>query len=155
MTLSAPLPGTLHLVRVLSLRETDVMTRASKERAIQAATSYLDEVAARLRGLEEAPGPLEVFSSVVEDATDSASALVHVTAQASEDEGTDALIALATRGRTGWGRLVAGSVTERVLAATRWPVLVVHPERRAPTSVEPGRATAPAPHEAKTGRQGD
>jgi nucleotide-binding universal stress UspA family protein len=137
LALSAPLPGILHLVRVFPLSEAEVMTRTSNARAIQEATAYLEQVAARLRSPEEMPGPLEVFSSVVEDATAIAGALVQVTARASEDEETDVLLALATHGRTGWGRLVAGSITERVLATTRWPVLVVHPERTSRLEKEP------------------
>lgn len=138
LALSAPLPGILHLVRVFPLSETDVMPQTSSARAIQEATAYLDQVAARVRSPEEAPSPLEVFSSVVEDATAIAGALVQVTARTSEDEEADVLLALATHGRTGWGRLVAGSVTERVLAATRWPVLVVHPERTSRPEKESG-----------------
>ncbi|WP_201394392.1 universal stress protein [Ktedonobacter sp. SOSP1-52] len=82
-------------------------------------------------------------------------ALAHVTAQASENEETYALIALATHGRTGWGRLVVSSVIERVLAATRWPVLVVHPPRSGHKRSQHSRATESAPREARIGRPGD
>jgi nucleotide-binding universal stress UspA family protein len=128
--LSAPLPGALHLVRVLPLIETDAMTRVRKTQAIEEATAYLNQVTRRLRGIGEATSPLQVLSSVVVDASDIAGALAHVAASL-EDEGVCALIALSTHGRKGWERLVAGSVTERVLAATRWPILVVHPPHQA------------------------
>lgn len=44
----------------------------------------------------------------------------------------DTLIAMSTRGHTGIGRWVMGSVTDRVLHTTMTPLLVVHPEQGAP-----------------------
>jgi nucleotide-binding universal stress UspA family protein len=131
IALSAPLPGMLHLVRVLPFIETDTMTQARKTQAIEEAMAYLDRVTRRLRGSEDAASPLQVLSLVVVDATDIARALASEAASLEEDEEACALIALATHGRMGWERLVTGSVTERVLAATRAPVLVVHPPQSA------------------------
>ncbi|HEV2579957.1 MAG TPA: universal stress protein, partial [Ktedonobacteraceae bacterium] len=37
------------------------------------------------------------------------------------------LVAMATHGRTGFQHWVLGSVTERVLGATRLPILIVRP----------------------------
>ena len=56
---------------------------------------------------------------------------------AEQDEET--LIAMSTHGRTGVGRLLMGSVTDRVLHTTMTPMLVVHPERSSPP---PESATA-------------
>lgn len=44
----------------------------------------------------------------------------------------DTLITMSTRGRTGIGRWVMGSVTDRVLHTTLTPMLVVHPDRESP-----------------------
>ena len=45
----------------------------------------------------------------------------------------DTLIAMSTHGRAGVGRWIMGSVTDRVLHTTMTPLLVVHPERGAPS----------------------
>ncbi len=127
VALSAPMPGTLHLVRVLPVAETEEMTLAQKEQASQEATAYLEQVSRRLRGTEEASSPLQVFSSVVLDAPDRAEALVHIAQAAEEDEGVHTLIVLAPHAHTGWQCLAPFSLTRRVLAATKLPVLVVPP----------------------------
>ncbi|MGO9698544.1 MAG: universal stress protein, partial [Xanthobacteraceae bacterium] len=41
------------------------------------------------------------------------------------------LIIMGTHGRTGFQRALLGSVTERVIGATRWPVLAVKLQLRA------------------------
>ena len=51
--------------------------------------------------------------------------------EAEQVEGT--LIAMSTHGRAGVGRWIMGSVTDRVLHTTMTPLLVVHPERGAPS----------------------
>ena len=55
----------------------------------------------------------------------------HIINEANEVEGT--LVAMSTHGRTGLGRWIMGSVTDRVLHTTAAPLLVVHPERGAPS----------------------
>ena len=57
-------------------------------------------------------------------------AALHIVNEANEVDGT--LIAMSTHGRTGVGRWVMGSVTDRVLHTTSAPLLVVHPERGSP-----------------------
>jgi nucleotide-binding universal stress UspA family protein len=144
VALSASLPGTLHLVRVLPQAQTDEMTPTQKEQASQQATAYLEQVSRRLRGTEEASSPLQVFSSVVLDAPDRADALVHLAQTAEAEEGAHTLIVLAPHERTGWQRLTAFSLTRRVLAATRLPVLIVHP----PQSIHSRETRAAVPQEA-------
>jgi nucleotide-binding universal stress UspA family protein len=78
-----------------------------------AAHSYLDSVRRRL----EAMG-IEVQKAIT--VGDAAESLV---AYASE-QGVD-LIVMATHGRSGWKRLVLGSVAERVLRCAAQPVLLV------------------------------
>ena len=53
-----------------------------------------------------------------------------IVAEAEKED--DTLITMSTRGRTGIGRWVMGSVTDRVLHTTLTPMLVVHPDREAP-----------------------
>jgi len=78
-----------------------------------AAHGYLDSVGRRLKAMG-----IEVHKAIaVGDAADS------LVAYASE-QGVD-LIVMATHGRSGWKRLVLGSVAERVLRAAGQPVLLV------------------------------
>lgn len=50
--------------------------------------------------------------------------------KAEQDHGFN-LIAMSTHGRGGLERLMMGSVTERVLHATKLPMLIVRPQRTA------------------------
>ena len=85
-----------------------------------AAHNYLDLVRRRLNAMG-----IEVHNAVtIGDAADS------LVAYASE-QGVD-LIVMATHGRSGWKRLVLGSVAERVLRVAAQPVLLV----RAPPAGE-------------------
>lgn len=64
--------------------------------------------------------------------TDVASALLRVAEQGEDTEGSGVfggcnLIAMATHGRTGLQRWIMGSIAERMLAATRLPLLIVRP----------------------------
>ncbi|HET8850974.1 MAG TPA: universal stress protein, partial [Ktedonobacteraceae bacterium] len=146
--LSAPAHGALHLVRVLHLPsmheygQDDSLAEAKKQSMLQA-HAYLGAVEQKLRegiahdksGLYRegslAGLKLQVTSSVVVD-TDVAGALIGV-AEVSEDmediEGFKACdaIAMATHGRSGPKRWMMGSVTERVLGATKLPLLIVRP----------------------------
>lgn len=63
---------------------------------------------------------------------DIASALLRVAEQGEDAEGSGVfggcdLIAMATHGRTGLQRWVTGSIVERMLVATKHPLLIVHP----------------------------
>ncbi len=58
-------------------------------------------------------------------------AAAHIVGEAEEVSGT--LIAMSTRGETGLGRWIMGSVADRVLYTTNTPLLMVHPERGAPS----------------------
>lgn len=55
-----------------------------------------------------------------------------IVTEAEKDD--DTLIAMSTHGRAGIGRWLMGSVTDRVLHTTMTPMLVVHPERFAPST---------------------
>ena len=85
------------------------------------AQSYLDRVAEGLRG-QGIPTDVDVRSGP---------AAIHIVNEAAVAE--DTLVAMSTHGRTGLGRWIMGSVTDRVLHTTMAPLLVVHPDRGAPS----------------------
>lgn len=85
------------------------------------AENYLDRVAGSLESLGVSTY-LNVRSGPAADL---------IISEAAEVE--DTLIAMSTHGRTGLGRWIMGSVTDRVLHTTTMPLLVVHPERGAPS----------------------
>jgi nucleotide-binding universal stress UspA family protein len=108
------------------------------------AETYVNTVADRLRA-----GPLAqsqvIVTSGVSIKTDVAGTIVKLAEQAETAKQTAGydLIAMATHGRGGVEHFVMGSVTERVLHATKLPLLVVRPAKArvspAVSSVEAGR----------------
>jgi nucleotide-binding universal stress UspA family protein len=84
-------------------------------RVVRAAEDYLEEVAARVR-----TAGVTVTASVWYGAA--AASIVEMAEFAQAD-----LIVMTTHGRTGFGRLVMGSVAEAVLRATHTPVLLLRP----------------------------
>jgi nucleotide-binding universal stress UspA family protein len=133
-TLSAPAHGALHLVRVLPLRELeeenlDEMTLAARRQAEADVAAPLNTVKQRLREGDLARLNLTATSSVVVH-SDVAHTLIHVAEHGEffEDrEGSPGcdVIAMSTHGRSGPQRWVLGSITERMLGATRLPLLIV------------------------------
>jgi len=88
---------------------------------------YLSDVTRRLQEGEYAPYKCNISSSIVVN-TDIAGALIHAAEQgtAEELEAHDVIV-MATHGRGAPQRWVMGSVTERVLGATKLPMLIVRP----------------------------
>lgn len=132
--LAAPGRGALHLMQVLRLLpvregENEGGIASMNEPVISDAKAYLHGVAQRLGEGGAVRLNLTVTSSVVVQ-TDIADTLIRVAEHGEfvEDSagfgGCDA-IAMATHGRGGPQRWVMGSITERVLGATRLPLLVV------------------------------
>lgn len=131
--LSVPFPGALHLVRVLPFSndfdygQEDAVAKARRHDA-QGARAYLRDLQKRLLG--ENPD-LYIMTSLAMS-MDIAETLLTI-AETGEGEGMSAItstsdvIALATHGRSGPARWVMGSVTERILGATRLPLLIVRP----------------------------
>jgi nucleotide-binding universal stress UspA family protein len=134
--LAAPARGALHLAEVVkdvpAATEEGVVSVLNEE-AFQQASTYLAAVAERLqttmKGLR-----LTLTYAVGYDA-DVASTLVSMAEHG--DEGKEAegvvgcdLIAISTHGRSGLQRWVMGSVTERILTATKLPILIVRPEKK-------------------------
>jgi nucleotide-binding universal stress UspA family protein len=144
--------GTLHLVRVLD--EVDVETSAeslgnpqttpvaAREWALQQAREYLTATAARVREALGEPAPLIAWSVVVNPQkgsyeADVASAILRTAEEGEPVAGATAAarcaaIAMATHGRSGLQRWALGSVTERVLHATKLPLLIVPPRSAHP-----------------------
>jgi nucleotide-binding universal stress UspA family protein len=135
--LAAPARGILRLTRFVNLPAIE-RERGShvgidplmKEEMLCAAKTYLSDVADRLRSGPLAELKLTIVCSVA-TGKDAASALLSVAETGKDAEGAVMLgscdlMAMATHGRGGLQRLALGSVTERVLGATKRPEVVVH-----------------------------
>lgn len=92
----------------------------------EAARSYLEEVAARMARTRGLAGelPPRVSLRVVE-----ASSAAEGILEAARVHGVD-LVALSTHGRSGLGRVVVGSVADKVIRGAAVPVLAVRPGER-------------------------
>jgi nucleotide-binding universal stress UspA family protein len=129
----------VHLVRVVKSPpvESEAAPKPSpearaREAALLEAQDYLSRTAEYLQRGPLAQLQVETTWSALVD-QDVAGALVNLaqrvpTATSTEDMGSFDLIAMATHGRGGLHRWVMGSVTERVLSATKLPLLVIRPQ---------------------------
>ncbi len=132
--LSAPAPGALHLIQVVKQLSTTADERfitQLNEEAVERAKAYLTSVKDRLQETRKDLN-LSITWSIALDA-DAANAIIGRAEQGEKGEGAAGfpgcdLIAMSTHGRGGWERWVMGSVTERVLGATKLPLLVVRPQ---------------------------
>lgn len=131
--LSTPTQGQLHLARVL--RVPNYVRSASPEvdQVIANAQEYLKKIEQQFSEGELASLNLQVTSSVSLE-TDIAGALISLVEDGAKGENGEWVepgdaIAMATHGRGGLERWVLGSVTERVLGATRLPLLIVRPRK--------------------------
>lgn len=133
--LSAPGPGALHLTRVVILPDAEQISQSEREAIMHTAKQYLSSTAEHLRaGLVASPVAdfkLAITWSVTID-DDIASGIIRVAEDGEDTEGTGVfggsdLIAMSTHGYGGLERWAMGSITERVLHATRLPLLVVRP----------------------------
>lgn len=134
--LAAPGPGALHLTRVVVLPDAAKISTSERDAIMHKAKRYLGATVEHLReGLVASPVAdlkLAITWSVTID-DDIASGIIRV-AENGEDtqdtgvSGSSGLIAMATHGYSGFQRWTLGSVTERVLHATRLPLLIVRPQ---------------------------
>lgn len=131
--LSSPEHGQLQLTQIVVLPEPAGETE--KQRLIREAKQNLDAIGQSIRdGLVAHVGPdlHLVFSWAVSMDNDIAEGIVRMAengerfAEAPGAEPCD-LIAMTTHGATGIHRWAVGSITERVLRATRLPLLIVRP----------------------------
>lgn len=126
--LGAPAQGTLLLTKVIHTSGTGTDAEA-QNKALDEAQTYLNGVVQANEGLAE-EHKITLLTSVAAG-TDVAEALIRAAEQGEEAEGKrltggSDLIAMTTHGRSGLQRIAMGSVTERVLGATRLPLLIVH-----------------------------
>ncbi|HKF35815.1 MAG TPA: universal stress protein [Ktedonobacteraceae bacterium] len=134
--LAAPGRGALHLMQVVtgpaSYRRLASSLHSDPHivgRELRDARAYLSSAATRLRKGELADLRLVVTWSIAVD-RDVASTLIKVAEYGRNTEDFDGcdLIALATHGRSGVQRLVMGSIAQRILGATKLPLLLVRPQ---------------------------
>lgn len=131
--LAAPARGALHLIQVVKVfpksTEEGFVSELNEE-ALARAKAYLATVKERsqetFRDLK-----LSITWSVTLD-SDVAAAIVGIAEHGEQVEGAEGFggcefVAMSTHGRGGLERWMVGSVTERVLSATKLPLLVIRP----------------------------
>lgn len=125
---AAPQQGALHLLRVVDLPAADGKFKSDahidaslKEQAKHEDEAYLAALANRLVEGDLAGLDLSITYSVETD-PDIAEAIVQKAEQGNFD-----FIAMATHGRGGVKHWALGSITERVLHATKMPLLIMRP----------------------------
>lgn len=130
--LSAPARGALHLTRVVVQPDPAEISHRTRENMMHRAKQYLGSIVERIReGLVAGPVAdlqLAITWSVTLD-EDIASGIIWV-AEGGEDAevfGRCQVIAMTTHGSDGMSRWMMGSITQRVLHATRLPLLIVRP----------------------------
>ncbi len=124
--LAAPATATLHFLRIVDYPVGKSQANFSMEfidKEEQAARMYLASLIEHVKKGSIAHLNLSLAASVA-----ASSDVAHAIVEAGEnvDEGY-ALLAMSTHGRSGWKRLVIGSITQRVLHSTKLPLLVVRP----------------------------
>jgi len=128
--LATPAQGTL-LLSTVANKQADRIKHGTEEYMRDEAKKYLMGIGERLQGSEIGKLNLVIEWSI-EESKDVANALIeaaesgNVIESSHEFTGCD-LIAIATHGRGGLKRLMAGSVTENVLGSTKLPMLIVRP----------------------------
>lgn len=139
--LAAPGKGTIHLTRTvhqLSVKgeEEQALVEKMNREARAEAEVYLKNVSQRFLNGDLAPLHLSVTTSVVSHRD--AGTIWKRVLEESECigdvpgyTGCD-IIAMATHGRSGFHRLLEGSVTEQILDTSSRPLLVVHPQPTTP-----------------------
>ncbi len=137
---AAPGEGSLHLMRVVKPATTQELRVASEhgsgesleENKLHKAKTYLSSITDQLHNSPLAHLNLSITWSVAV-AQDVAHAIIQMAENGEDAEGAGPfgrcdLIAIATHGRGGLQHLVMGSIAERVLGATKLPILIVRPE---------------------------
>ena len=138
--LAAPASGALHLVRVIppvtaERGAQDGDARSSSEQVLHKAKRYLSATVEHLREGLTAPGVADlnlVMTWSVAVDTDVASAIIRLAENGEDAQGAGVfggcdVIAMATHGYSGLQHWAMGSITQRVLSATKLPLLVVRP----------------------------
>ena len=138
--LAAPAQGSLHLTRVVQRQGVNSvlagrkrMDQLRRDQSIAEAMSYLSKIADDLHASLAGDLNLAVTWSVAV-AADVADSLIDVAEMGRVGGGTCVyggcdILALTTHGRSGLQRWAIGSVTERILGATKLPLLIVRPQQ--------------------------
>ena len=151
---AAPAKARLHLMRVVAPPATPAtsLEREEREQRLHRAKTYLETTVQHIREGLVAPVVkqlgLTISWSVAVD-PDVAGAILQTAENGEEITGagvfgTCDLIAIATHGRGGLQRWVLGSMAERILHATRRPVLIVRPTEVAPETIASKHAATAA-----------
>jgi nucleotide-binding universal stress UspA family protein len=149
--LAAPAPVVIHLLSVVDVPSPSGKFKGHinvdallQDELRQEATDYLQQFERHMSTTLGAELHAPITSSVVVNPSASR-AIIEIAEQAGEPEGSFALIAMATHGRTGLQHLLMGSVTEKILDHTRLPLLIVRsPEQKAQAEfTEASQGTAP------------
>lgn len=133
--LSAPAQGALHLTRVVLLPEAKHIGYGEREEILQKAKKYLSSTVEHIREGLVASSVADLKLSITWSVTiddDIAAGIIGVAEDGEDAEGAGVfgrcdVIAMATHGYSGMQSWAMGSVTERVLHATRTPLLIVRP----------------------------
>jgi nucleotide-binding universal stress UspA family protein len=128
--LAAPVQGTL-LLSTVANKQAGRAKHGSEEFMRDEAKKYLTGIRERIQGSDIGKLNLVIEWSI-EESKDVANALIEAaesgkTIESSHEFTGCDLIAIATHGRGGLKRLMAGSVTEDVLGSTNLPMLIVRP----------------------------
>lgn len=137
--LAAPAQGALHLARVLRpavLGEKACETGDDNATLLAKAKGYLSATLDHLREGLVVPAVADLKLTITWSVTvesDVASALIRLAENGEDAEGSGVfggcdIIVMATHGYSGFQRWAMGSITERVLHATRLPLLIVRPQ---------------------------
>jgi nucleotide-binding universal stress UspA family protein len=130
--LAAPTQGLLHLIQVIPLPSTGYgeydqyrISSSTYQEEVDEAESHLSLLVDQLKKTFAPDIKLTITWSVI-GASDVAESLIYVAEEGekSTESGYD-LIAIATHGRSGLARWALGSVTERILGATKLPLFIV------------------------------
>lgn len=146
----------LHLALIVSPYEA-VQANMPEALVVEGAKRYLGEIASRLKNEHR---ELSV-TWTVGVGLDVAETIVRIAERGDDTEGAGVFggcdaIAIATHGRTGFGRWALGSITERVLHSTKLPLLIVRPPKVVAAAQEAVTRTAKEPvEEPATGARSD
>ncbi|MGB8348013.1 MAG: universal stress protein [Ktedonobacteraceae bacterium] len=150
--LAAPAQAKLHFTRVVQTTPTEAqgVKHEESEYRLHNARKYLETAVGHVREGLVAPivAKLQLATSwSVAIENDVAGAIIRVAENGEDVKGVGVpggcdVIALATHGRSGFQRWALGSVTERVLHATKLPVLIVRPAEKAAGGADSKHAAA-------------
>jgi nucleotide-binding universal stress UspA family protein len=135
--LSAPEQGILHLTQVVILPVAEHISYSEREAILQGTREYLSSTVEAIRGGSIAGSVADLKLSLTWSVTiddDIAAGIIRVAESGGDAEGTEKfgpcdVIAMATHGYSDSQQWVMGSITDRVLQATRLPLLIVRPPK--------------------------